>query len=140
VADVQQLRWEGGKLHVARSRIPSLLAAAIRERRGVLFDTAFELALPPLGYLAAAAGSLTIVGVVLVVFDGLAWWAVVPATLALIATPAYVLVGFRAAGAPSAAYTSLTRAPALVVRKLAKSYRLLRFRADSWVRTERRGD
>jgi cellulose synthase/poly-beta-1,6-N-acetylglucosamine synthase-like glycosyltransferase len=140
VADEQQLRWEGGKLHVARKRTPRLLADAIRGRRGDLFDTAFEIAVPPLGYLAAAAASVTVVGAALVVFDGLDAWAVLPAALALVAIPIYVVMGFRAADAPPAAYASLARAPSLVVRKLLNAYRLLRFRADSWVRTERPGD
>ena len=140
VADVQQLRWEGGKLHVARTRVPSLLAGAVRERRGDLFDTALELAVPPVGYLAGGAVSVTVAGAVLVVFDGVDAWAVLPAVLALIAIVAYVLIGFRAAEAPPAAYASLARAPSLVARKLLNAYRLVRFRADSWVRTERPGD
>ena len=43
-----------------------------------------------------------------------------------------------AAGAPSSAYRALAHAPAFVVRKLFRAHRLLRFRPDSWVRTERR--
>jgi hypothetical protein len=140
VADVQQLRWEGGKLHVARTQIPSLVARAIRERRGDLFDTALELAVPPLGYLAAAATSVTVVGITLVLLDGVDLWAVLPAVLALVAILVYVFVGFRAANAPRAAYASLARAPSLVLRKILNAYRLARFRADSWVRTGRPGD
>ena len=41
-AETQQLRWEGGKLHVARTQIPRLLADAVRKRRLSLLDAAFE--------------------------------------------------------------------------------------------------
>ncbi len=137
-ADTQQLRWEGGKLHLARTLSPRLLEQGFRERRPALVDAAVELAVPPLGYLAAAAGSVTAVGVSLSWLDGLAAWAVTPAALALAAIPAYVLVGLIAADAPSSAYRALAHAPWFVVRKALRAHRLLRFRADSWVRTERR--
>ena len=137
-ADTQQLRWEGGKLHLARTLSPRLLAQGFRERRPALVDAAVELAVPPLGYLAAAAGSVTAAGVALSWLDGLAAWAVTPAALALAEIPAYVLVGLIAADAPSSAYRALAHAPWFVVRKALRAHRLLRFRADSWVRTERR--
>ena len=137
-AETQQLRWEGGKLHLARTLSPRLLAQGFRERRPALLEAAVELAVPPLGYLAAAAGSVTAVGAALSWLDGLAAWAVTPAALALAAIPAYVLVGLIAADAPSSAYRALVHAPWFVVRKALRAHRLLRFRADSWVRTERR--
>jgi 1,2-diacylglycerol 3-beta-glucosyltransferase len=139
-AELQQLRWEGGKLHLGRTQIPRLVARAARDGRPDLLDAAFELAVPPLGYLAAGAGSVTLVGAGLAWLDGLALWAVGPAALALGAIPVYVLIGFAAAEAPASAYRSLARAPVFIVRKTLKAYRLLRFRADSWVRTERPSD
>ena len=137
-AETQQLRWEGGKFHLARTRGPQLVAQAVRERRPALLEAAVDLAVPPLGYLAAVAASVTAVGAVLAWLDGLATWAVTPAALALVEIPAYVLVGLIAADAPSSAYRALARAPWFVVRKALRAHRLLRFRPDSWVRTERR--
>ena len=137
-ADVQQLRWEGGKLHLARTQIPRLVAQAFRDRRPGLLDAAAELAIPPLGYLAAASAALSASGVLLAWLDGLSAWAVVPAAGALVAIPVYVLVGLIAAGAPASAYRALVHAPGFVVRKAFKAHRLARFRPDSWVRTERR--
>jgi hypothetical protein len=64
-------------------------------------------------------------------------WSVVPWAVALVAIPVYVLVGFRAAHAPASAYRSLLQTPLFVLRKLGGLPRLLRFRPDSWVRTER---
>jgi 1,2-diacylglycerol 3-beta-glucosyltransferase len=130
-AEAQQLRWEGGKLHLARTHIPRLLA------RGQV-DAAIELAIPPLGYLAAGAVAVTAVGLALAWLDGLDSWAVVPAAAALLAIPVYVIVGLVAAKAPRSAYVALAHAPGFVVRKALKAHRLLRFRPDSWVRTERR--
>ena len=130
-AEAQQLRWEGGKLHLARTHAPRLLA------RGHL-DAAIELAIPPLGYLTAAAGGLTTLAVALAWLDGLDSWAVAPAAIALGAIPVYVLVGLVAARAPRSAYGALLHAPGFVARKALRAHRLLRFRPDSWVRTERR--
>jgi 1,2-diacylglycerol 3-beta-glucosyltransferase len=137
-AELQQLRWEGGKLHLARTQVPKLVGLAFRKGRPSLLDAAAELAIPPLGYLTAAAGALTAAGVALAWLDGLDASAVVPGALALAAIPVYVLVGLVAARAPSSAYRALVHAPALVARKTLKAHRLLRFRPDSWVRTERR--
>lgn len=137
-AETQQLRWEGGKFHLARTLGPRLVAQAVRERRPALVEAAVDLAVPPLGYLAAAAASVTGAGVALAWLDGLAAWAVTPSALALVEVPVYVLIGLIAADAPSTAYRALPHAPWFVVRKALRAHRLLRFRADSWVRTERR--
>jgi GT2 family glycosyltransferase len=130
-AETQQMRWEGGKLHLARTRAPGLLA------RGQL-DAAIELAIPPLGYLAAAACALTLSGVALAWLDGLDPSAVAPSAVALAAIPVYVFIGLAAAKAPRSAYAALAHAPGFVVRKALRAHKLLRFRPDSWVRTERR--
>lgn len=130
-AEAQQLRWEGGKLHLARTHVPKLLAKG-------RVDAAVELAIPPLGYLTAAAGALTTVAVALVWLDGLDAWSAAPAVVALAAIPVYVVVGLVAAKAPRSAYAALAHAPRFVVRKALRAHRLLRFRPDSWVRTERR--
>jgi hypothetical protein len=133
----QQLRWEGGKTRLARSLVPRLVAQAVRERRPSLLDAAFELALPPLGLLmgagvagAAAATPLVLTGAVPAV-------ALLPWLVVLVSVPLFVLAGLAAAGAPATSYRALAGAPLLVARKAVRLPRLLRFRADSWVRTER---
>jgi len=105
-----------------------------------MLDAALEVSVPPVGFLAAGSGLATLGGAGLVWLDGLALWALTPAVIALVALPVYVLVGLFAAQAPSWAYLSLARAPLLVARKALSLPRLLRFRADSWVRTERPSD
>jgi cellulose synthase/poly-beta-1,6-N-acetylglucosamine synthase-like glycosyltransferase len=133
----QQLRWEGGKLHVARTRLGRVLAAAIRRRDAKLLEVAFDLAVPPLGLLTALAATGTVLTGIGIAVDFLPWWPIVPWAVALAAIPLYVLTGFRAAKAPPAVYRSLARAPLFVLKKLGAIPRLARFRPDSWVRTER---
>jgi hypothetical protein len=99
--------------------------------------SALELSLPPVGFLTAAAVATSAAGGALVALGIVGVWALVPALAALASLPVYVLVGLRAANAPRSAYAALARAPFFVVRKTMTVYRLLRFRADSWVRTER---
>ena len=133
----QQLRWEGGKAHVARRYVPRLLGAAVRTRKASLLEAAFELASPPLGLLAAAAVAGTGAWVALAATDVVRAWSLAPWVASDLAIPLYVLVGLRAADAPAAAYRALAHAPILVARKLGGAHRLLTFRADTWVRTER---
>jgi 1,2-diacylglycerol 3-beta-glucosyltransferase len=136
----QQLRWEGGKVHVARTHVPGLLVDAVRRHRPSLVDAAVELAVPPLGLLAAAAIAGTVVGIVVYLVATIPFWPLVPWLVALAAIPAYVLIGLVAAHAPRSAYLALLRAPGFVARKALGVHRLLSFRADTWVRTERARD
>jgi 1,2-diacylglycerol 3-beta-glucosyltransferase len=136
-AERQRLRWEGGKLHLARRRLPGLLAAGLRERRPLLLDAALDLAVPPLALLAAAAGAGLAVALVLEAAAIVPAWSLATWAAAAGAIPVFVLVGLRAADAPPSAYRALRHAPGFVVRKVSRSGALLRFRADTWVRTER---
>jgi hypothetical protein len=138
-AEQQQLRWEGGKAHLARALVPRLALQAMRERRALLLDAAFELALPPLGLLAAWAVAGSSAGLALVLSGMLPATVLAPWLLALAAVPVYVLTGLRAAGAPGSAYTAMARAPLFVLVKTLHAHERLRFRGDSWVRTERAG-
>jgi hypothetical protein len=64
-------------------------------------------------------------------------WTLTPWLVGLCSIPLSVLIGLRAAGAPPSAYRALLRAPLLVLRKPLGAVRVLRFRGDTWVRTER---
>ena len=133
----QQLRWEGGKLHVAKTQLPRLVREGVRRRDRGLLGAAFDLAVPPLGLLSAGAVAGTIVGVPLVLLGALPPWSLGPWLATLVAIPVYVLLGLRAARAPRSAYRSLARAPWYVVRKALNVHRLLKFDANTWVRTDR---
>jgi hypothetical protein len=49
----------------------------------------------------------------------------------------FVLVGLKAGRAPGSAYCALVGAPLFVLAKPFHAWRVLRFRGDTWVRTER---
>jgi 1,2-diacylglycerol 3-beta-glucosyltransferase len=133
----QQLRWEGGKARLARTWIPRLIAGALRERRPSLLGTALELAVPPLGFLAAGVLAGTAVGASLVLAGLLSTWALAPWLLALAAIPVVVLVGLRAGGAPPSGYQAMARAPLFILAEALRFRRVLGFLGDTWVRTDR---
>jgi 1,2-diacylglycerol 3-beta-glucosyltransferase len=137
-ADVQRRRWEGGRLHVVRTRLPSLVVACVRQRRGSLVDAVIDLAVPPLGLLALAGlagGALT---ATLAATDVLPLWTVIPWLVSVAAMAVFVLVGLRAARAPASVYRSLLLAPLFLVRKALGTVNVLKgSRGDEWVRTER---
>lgn len=133
----QQLRWEGGKIYLARTHLPRLIARAVRERRPALLGVAFDLAVPPLGFLAAAAVGGSLAGTCLIVTGLLPVWALAPWLVAGASIPLFVLIGLRAGNAPVSGYAALVRAPMFVLTKLVHARRVLSFRGDTWVRTER---
>ena len=98
-AQVQRLRWEGGRFHVVRTRLPLLLAAVVVHRRWSLLDAAVDLAVPPLGLLAAGSVLGATLGVILFAAGVAPWWAVGPWLVALAAVPTFVVVGLAAARA-----------------------------------------
>lgn len=136
-AERQQLRWEGGKLRVARGRAPALFSAGLRQRDISLVDAAVDLAVPPLGLLAALAVLGSGTGAVLVRAGVLGPGPLVPWLVALASIPVFVLVGLKASRAPAWAYRAMARAPVFVGAKVLGIHRLVRFRADIWVRAQR---
>ena len=90
-AETQQLRWEGGWASLLRARLPHLLLEAWRRRAAGMLMTAFDLAVPPLGLLAAGAlGGLLITSAFAVV-AGWSPWLVLPWIVACAAVPIYVV-------------------------------------------------
>ena len=137
---VQRLRWEGGRLHLLRTRLGAVLMAALRQRRWSLVDLAAELLTPPLGVLAAGAAVATGLAGVLVAVRAVGPVVLVVWLAAFLAVPAYVLVGLRAAHAPGALYRALLAAPLVVGAQMAARLHLAGgLHADRWERTPRRG-
>jgi cellulose synthase/poly-beta-1,6-N-acetylglucosamine synthase-like glycosyltransferase len=140
-AQIQRLRWEGGRFHVVRTRLPRLLAAVIGGRRWSLLDAAVDLAVPPLGLLAAGSLAGAALGAVLLGLGVAPWWAAAPWFVAVAAVPTFVVVGLAAGRAPRSMWRALLAAPALVVSELWTRLRLLRgLGADTWERTARPGE
>ncbi len=137
----QRMRWEGGRAHVIRTRMPRLVWAVVGHGRWSLLDAVVDLAVPPLGLLLL----LILLGGTASLVAGLTGaiflWAAIPwgASAALLA--AYVLVGLRAARAPASAYLALLSTPRFLVAKLGTYRRMLRGSgAERWERTERPGE
>jgi hypothetical protein len=134
----QRLRWEGGRFHVQRKWLLRLFTAGMRRRDPTLLSTALDLATPPLGILcigAAAGEAITAAAV----FEGVApAWALVPWTAALLAIPAFVVVGLLSAGAPASVWRVVVYAPEFLVWKVGAYVRLLKgFDATRWERSAR---
>jgi hypothetical protein len=138
-ADEQQLRWEGGKAHLAKTWLRRLTVRALRDRRPLLLLTAFDLALPPLGLLAAGVLAGTAVGTSLAFVGALSTWVLVPWLLALGSIPLSVVIGLKAGNAPPSGYRAMARAPLFILAKVPRAHRLWGYRGDRWVRTERAG-
>ena len=133
----QRLRWEGGRWHVVRTRLPQLLGHALRRDPGVL-DAALDLAVPPLGLLVIgtlAGGAVTAAAVALHVATA---WSSSPWLLAVAALTAFVLLGLRSAEAPASLWLALLESPRFVAWKaLTYSAMVVGFDPHRWERSER---
>jgi 1,2-diacylglycerol 3-beta-glucosyltransferase len=133
----QRMRWEGGRFHVVRTRLPELFGSWLRREAAVL-DAAVDLAVPPLGLLlmailagAAVSGSLAALGVA-------SSWTILPWALALVCLGAFVVVGLLSARAPASIYLALLGAPGFLLWKLLTYVRLARgFDPARWERAQR---
>jgi exopolysaccharide biosynthesis WecB/TagA/CpsF family protein len=136
----QRLRWEGGRFYVVRTWLWRLFAAAIGRRDPGLLSTAFDLATPPLGLLCIAVAGGSALGGAFVAAGVAPAWAVAPWAVAFVATPAYVVIGLRSAGAPAAVWRVVFQAPEFLAWKIGTYFRLLRrFDPTRWERSDRLG-
>jgi 1,2-diacylglycerol 3-beta-glucosyltransferase len=133
----QRLRWEGGRWHVVRTRLPQLLGHALRRDPRVL-DAALDLAVPPLGLLAMgtlAGGAVTAAAVALHVATA---WSLSPWLLAVAALTAFVLLGLRSAGAPASLWLALLESPRFLAWKAVTYVSIAAgFDPHRWERAER---
>jgi exopolysaccharide biosynthesis WecB/TagA/CpsF family protein len=137
----QRLRWEGGRFHVVRTRLWTLIRAAATRRDRGLLDAAIDLATPPLGLLCIA----TTFGVLLVAASTATGivpaWALMSWVVALLALPAYVVIGLLAARAPASVWRAVLGAPLYLAWKLVTYVRLARgFDPTRWDRSDRAGE
>jgi exopolysaccharide biosynthesis WecB/TagA/CpsF family protein len=139
-ARTQRVRWEGGRLHVVRTRVPRMIRAILRGQLS-LADAVVELLTPPLGLLAAGSVAGAVATSALASIGAVPSWLVVPWAASSIGLALYVLVGLWAGRAPRSTYRALALAPLLVLGDTRNRLRLLRgTRAGEWQRTERPGD
>jgi exopolysaccharide biosynthesis WecB/TagA/CpsF family protein len=107
----QRMRWEGGRFHIVRSRLVSLVTSAVRRREWSLLDAAVDLAVPPLGLLTLAVAAWTMLTVIAAATHAISTWALLPPAVAVVSIVAYILLGLAAAGARPGAYGALLKAP-----------------------------
>jgi 1,2-diacylglycerol 3-beta-glucosyltransferase len=133
----QRLRWEGGRFHLARRRLPELLGRGLRGDAGAL-DAAVDLAVPPLGLLAMALLAGATASAALVALGLAAMPSLLPWALALVCLGGFVLVGLQSAGAPASTYLALLEVPRFLLWKLLTYLRLARgFDPARWERSQR---
>jgi exopolysaccharide biosynthesis WecB/TagA/CpsF family protein len=133
----QRMRWEGGRFHVVRSRLPSLFGHAL-SRDARLFDAALDLAVPPLGLLLMALLAGSLCSGTLAALGAVPLWTALPWVLGLASLFGFVAVGLRAARAPRATYGALLEAPRYLLWKLLTYGRLARgFDPERWERAQR---
>ena len=145
-ATSQRQRWEGGRYRLLWERALPLLLEGLRKRNLSLFDAAIALLVLPLAELAAFLllwGGLIALGTARHLLLGAPWFLALFA-LSILGFVAYVLGGFRVAGAPREVYGSLLKAPFYIVWKLALYVAgLVKRRSGTaksqpeWVRTDR---
>lgn len=129
----QRMRWEGGRLFMLSAWMRPLLGAALRRRDWALVDAALDLAILPTGLLVLIIGLGSAVASLAIVSGAVPAWVALPWALSIVALPAYVLVGLRAAAAPPSAYRALAGAPLFLVRKvLLYAGLLVRFDPYRW--------
>jgi cellulose synthase/poly-beta-1,6-N-acetylglucosamine synthase-like glycosyltransferase len=139
----QELRWEGGRLALARRYLGPLLCAAWR-RGGTTgwwpyVDTAVELAVPPFSLLAAGTAAMfALHALAYTVASGPGVLAVLWAAL-LAGQAFYVFAGCALARVPARAYAALfVYGPLYAVAKVACYVAVVRTGARAWVPTTRR--
>lgn len=131
----QRQRWEGGRLQLIRSKIPSLLRAAMAPQGGVCLDLAFDLLVPPLSYVAVNVAALIVLASFALLWESsmqIWWWLGLGCGVSLLL---YVLRGWQLSGVGLRGLVDLARAPFFVFWKV-----LLMLRAHEspeWVRTKR---
>jgi cellulose synthase/poly-beta-1,6-N-acetylglucosamine synthase-like glycosyltransferase len=139
-AATQQERWEGGWATLVRSRAPKLIRDALLRPALRPLIVAFDLAVPPLGLLAAVSLAGLAVDGAAALAGGQSLLLVAPWLAAAAAVPLYVFIGLAGARAPMSAYRALFHAPLFILAKPLSLRRTLTFRSDTWVRTERAPD
>lgn len=137
----QSLRWDGGRLDLARRWTPRLLRAGLSARDMRRVAIAADLAVPPLSMLAGA-GAVGLVASAALVMTGLASaWAVAPWVLAVVSIPVYLTAGLSWCRVPRSTYAAALEVPAFLLRKGRVYARLARGgRTTLWVRTQRPGE
>jgi 1,2-diacylglycerol 3-beta-glucosyltransferase len=132
-ARTQNVRWERGRLQLARTRGPRLLVDGLRRRDPVRLDALAELVAPPLSMM----GAMSVIGLaVSAVFR--ARTALKLARLVLVGLACYVFGGLFVARERPRTYLALLMAPPYAAWKVGiYAISALHINDRRWLRTER---
>ncbi len=141
-AQTQNVRWESGRIEMARQYVPPLLQTAAREKSIAHLDAAMEHLIPPFSILAGVSAACLLAETALWVFTPRAKRRVTPGLALAVANVAhqviYLCAGLWLVRAPRKIYTALLYAPAFVVWKMWLYVRVaLGLDKQGWVRTAR---
>ncbi|MBK8904187.1 MAG: glycosyltransferase family 2 protein [Anaerolineaceae bacterium] len=153
----QNVRWEQGRLEMAKKYVPQLFKASTRQLRHpqkafVLWDAIMEHLIPPFSVLAGLS--------IISLFGSLIWWLVesqgignqassirtfspskislVLSVGALLGQVFYLLAGLKMVNAPRSVYRVFIYAPGYILWKIWHYVRILfGFEQQKWVRTTR---
>jgi len=147
-SQVQNSRWEQGRLEVARRYIPALLrgaGSAIKQKKYgrayLLFDAVMEHIIPPFALLTGLSG-LSLLTALLLFFvapnNSLGLISLILGSLIVVGQIVYIFYGLYLVKAPRKVYEALLYAPVFIVWKIGVYIQVLLGRGDKgWVRTER---
>ncbi len=141
-SQTQNVRWESGRVEMAKKYVPPLMQQAVEKKSVAHFDAAMEHLIPPTSILAGVSVLLWVAEIFL--------WFITPrnkrritfglvlATFNLLGQVAYIFSGLWLARAPKKVYEALLHAPQFVVWKIWLYVRvLLKLDKQGWVRTAR---
>ncbi len=139
-AKSQNVRWEQGRVEMARRYLPKLLRAALTPAapsRLALLDAAVEHVIPPFSILAAASLLYSLLALAVFFVTGGAG-PLLLAIFVLLGQAVYLLVGMTLARASRRIFLALLYAPLFLVWKVWLYVRvLLKLDRQGWVRTAR---
>lgn len=145
-AQTQNIRWEQGRLQLARHYVPLLLQAAFTPNqsgrplsRSLLFDSIMEHIIPPFSVVMG----LSMVYWLFAWLCAMAWGGtplLILATLLLLGQLIYIGGGLTLAGTPPQTYLALLYAPIFIFWKIQLLLGMMtRSEKQGWVRTARDG-
>ena len=132
----QRERWEGGRLELIRTLVPSLVRASRGSGWSIPFDLALDLLVPPLTLLAGLIMLGTIASIALSLFGLASALASAPWLIAAACLTLYIVRGAVVSGVGPRVVFDLAWAPVYAIWKISLLLRPKRVPGE-WVRTAR---
>ncbi len=135
----QRRRWEGGRVALAKERVPALLGQAFRGPSLLCLDLAMDLIVPPLSYVGILLGlGVLLEGGLFLAGGFVPAWSLAPWLLSQFLLGLYVVRGVWLSGLGFQGFVVLAWAPVFIVWKILV---VRPWKGDKeWVRTERESE